>query len=177
MGLYDCRCMVTGVSLKGADAVLVLLEGADSTFLPAALGIKGNYNRGGGIDLIEEDENVSLVEAYFRQKLRSGEFVVKDYYLGGESYSEKYSAEWFLWVLERNINDDPEAAVLYGQPLVFALVCKAVWNSIARSAAPLDDSDEEVFRRLFDGRSVPSDIYGGTISAVRPQLLGASCPQ
>jgi len=164
--------MVSGVSLKGADTVLVLLENAGSSYLPAALGIKGKYNRLGGIDMIEEDESVNLIEGYFQNKLRSGELKIEDRYLQSppQGFSQKYSAEWFIEVLERNINEDPQAAVLNGRPLVFALICKAIWNSITSSAQASDASDENLFSRLFDGRSIPSAIYNGGLTTVRPQL-------
>jgi len=61
MGFYDCRCMATGVSLKGADAALVLLHRAAGEYAPISLAIKGNYNRLGAIDGVDEDANTRLV--------------------------------------------------------------------------------------------------------------------
>ncbi len=172
MGFYDCRCMVTGVSLKGAGAVLVMLEGTNGTFLPAALAIKGTYNRLGAIDTLEEDENVALIEDYLRRQLQAGEFIVQHDYLEPGSDYEQYKAEWFLEVLERNINDDPETALLNHQPLSFALICQSVWQSLVGSqlgvtAAP----EEDLLRELFDGRTMPYHLYNAHLPAVRTQLL------
>src|SRR4051794_22109502 len=50
MGFYDCRCAVTGVGLKGADAVLVLLQEDAGRYRPMALGMAGHYNRAGAVD-------------------------------------------------------------------------------------------------------------------------------
>ena len=87
MGFYDCRCMVSGVSLKGADAALVLLQQAGEAYRPIALAIVGNYNRLGSIDGIEEDANTKLVLEYFLGKLRSGAFAVDvDYFQGLDCY-------------------------------------------------------------------------------------------
>jgi hypothetical protein len=55
MGFYDCRCMITRISLRGARAVLVpiiLLSQSENRYAPFGLGIKGTYNRLGSIDMI-----------------------------------------------------------------------------------------------------------------------------
>ena len=81
MGLYDCRCMISGVSLKGADAVLVPLQRPHGDYVPIALAVKGNYNRLGSIDGIEEDANTRLVLGFFQAGLRTGAFAVDEEYL------------------------------------------------------------------------------------------------
>lgn len=55
MGFYDFRCAVTGISLRGIDAVLVGLRPVGDRYRPLTLGIAGKYNRLGSIDRIEED--------------------------------------------------------------------------------------------------------------------------
>jgi hypothetical protein len=74
MGFYDRKCMVTGVSLKGADAALVLLHQSFDNYVPLALAVKGNYNRFGSIDGIEEDANTQSILQFFQESLRSGAF-------------------------------------------------------------------------------------------------------
>src|SRR5207253_11225024 len=109
---YDCRCLITGVSLKGDDAALVLLEQTDSDHAPIALAITGAYNRLGSIDNIEEDDNTTLVLGYFLDKLRTGEFLIdQDYFRRADHYPIK-DVEQLLWGFERNINDLSKAAVL-----------------------------------------------------------------
>ena len=44
MGFHDFRCAITGVSLKGADAVAVALEPVDDGYRPIILGISGNLS-------------------------------------------------------------------------------------------------------------------------------------
>src|SRR5262245_3985750 len=85
MGMYDGRCMVSCVSLKGADAALVLLQQSGDAFHPMELAITGNYNRLGSIDGLE-DANTQLVFDYFQRKLASGEFVVDVDYLSGHEF-------------------------------------------------------------------------------------------
>ena len=73
MGLYDCRCMISGVSLKNASAMLVLLQESRGALMPIALGIKGSYNRMGTIDGIEQDANTAAILKFFRDLQASGE--------------------------------------------------------------------------------------------------------
>ena len=109
--------MVSGVSLKGANASLVLLEQTGEVYRPIALAITGNYNRLGSIDGIKEDANTKLVLRYFLGKLRSSEFAVDaDYFRGHGCYPIK-NIEQLLACFERNINDFPNAAVLNGRPV------------------------------------------------------------
>ena len=114
MGLYDCRCMITGVSLKGADAVLVTLQRPCGDYFPIALAIKGNDNRLGSIDGIEEDTNSRLVLEFFQAELQTGEFVVDEEYSRARRYYPISTIETLLQAFERNINDNPRAALLVG---------------------------------------------------------------
>ena len=59
--LYDFRCTVTGISLKGVDAVLVGLQPAGRAYRPITRGIAGAYNRLGSIDGIQEGLNTELM--------------------------------------------------------------------------------------------------------------------
>jgi hypothetical protein len=169
MGFYDCRCMVTGVSLKGADAALVLLQQAGDAFRPVALAVTGNYNRLGSIDDIKEDANTELILEYFLGKLRSGELAVDaDYFEGRDGYPVE-DVEQLLACFERNINDNPDAAVLGGRPVVFALIARTVWVALARAAGPVRTSGTALFRRLFpDGPA--ADIYRGSLTKVSRHL-------
>jgi hypothetical protein len=73
MGFYDCRCMVTGLTLEG-DATLVVLRQAGDAYQPITLGIAGSYDRYGSIDGVEEDVNTGLVFSYFLDRRRDGRF-------------------------------------------------------------------------------------------------------
>src|SRR6516162_5759426 len=139
MGLYDARCMVTGVSLKGADAALVLLQKRGENYHPIALAIRGNYDRLGSIDGIEEDDNTEAILAFFLAKLKTGEFVVdKEYFEICECYPIE-DIEDLLHCFERTMNDHHEAALLGGSPVVFALISSSIWNGIARAVKPSRD--------------------------------------
>src|SRR5215468_6514390 len=109
MGFYDERCMVTGISLKGAGgAALVLLDRDGDAYRPIALAIKGAYNRLGSIDGIDEDENTELVLGYFREKLRSGELLIDPVEAGGDQIND---IEHLLGLCERNVTVEADAVV------------------------------------------------------------------
>lgn len=117
MGLFDCRCMITGVSLKGAKAALVLLQQSADQSRPFALAIKGNYNRLGSIDGIDEDSNTQLVLRFFLASLRSGTFAVDEDDLRGHRCFPIRTIEDLLQGFERNMNESSGAAVLKGNRL------------------------------------------------------------
>jgi hypothetical protein len=156
MGFYDERCMVTGVSLKGADAALVLLDRDGDEYHPIALAIKGAYNRLGSIDNIDEDENTELVLGYFREKLRGGELVIDAAEADGEQIND---IEHFLGLCERNVTVEADAAVLSGRRVAFALIAQVVWDAIAKSAPAGARSDSARFKHLFPAGGVAEGIY------------------
>lgn len=170
MGFYDCRCMATGVSLKGADAVLVLLQQTGSTHHPIALPVKGAYNRLGCIDGVAEDANTALILAYFLDRLRRGDFVVEADYLRARQLFPIENVGQLLAAFERNINDNPRAAVLNGRPVVFALLAGKVWGAVAAAAPPPSAPAATVFQRLFKGVPAAEGIYRGKLANVTRHL-------
>jgi hypothetical protein len=162
--------MVTGVSLKGADAALVLLRQVDANFHPIALAIKGNYNRLGSIDGIEEDANTELVWNYFQARLQDGCFVADAAYLEHSPGWPVEDVEGLLACFERNINDNDTAAVLDGRPVVFALIAKAIWNSLARSAPAPRGLETQDFQHLFGDVPVAEEIYRGKLPDIATHL-------
>jgi hypothetical protein len=170
VGLYDCRCMITGVSLKGADATLVLLQQLAGQYVPLALAIKGNYNRLGSIDGIDEDANTRLVLQYFLESLRSGAFIVDEEYVRGHRCFPIRTIEALLQGFERNMNDGAGRAILNGQSVVFALIARAVWDTITQAAPPSIESVQTLSKRLFGASPVGSGIYAASLGAVPGQI-------
>jgi hypothetical protein len=162
--------MVTRVSLKGADAALVLLQQTGDSYRPVALAIKGNYNRLGSIDSIQEDADTELVLNYFLARLEDGRFVVDTDYLRGHDCYPIRTIEHLLACFERNINDDRNAAVLDGQRVVFALACRAVWEAIARAGPQKREPSSACFQRLFGSVAVAEEIYRGDLGEVSEPL-------
>jgi hypothetical protein len=167
MGFYDERCMVTGVSLKGADAALVLLDRDGDAYRPIALAIKGAYNRLGSIDNIDEDENTELVLGYFREKLRCGELVIDTAEADGDQIND---IEHFLGLCERNVTVEADAAVLNGRRVLFALIAHVVWDAIAKAAPAGPRSDSASFRHLFPEGGVAGGIYHEHLEDVSTHL-------
>ncbi len=168
MGFYDCRCMLTGVSLKGADSVLVPLQENGGTLSPVGLGIKGSYNRLGSIDMIDEDAGTEALLRFFRERLARREFVVDPDYLPGSTLE---STEQLLGLFERNMNDSPRAALLNGKQIVFGLISTSVWQAIVLAQAPTSVKLEDV----FGGSLLPQGIYGTTNGTLQAQVRDLAC--
>ncbi len=164
MGLFDCRCAITGVSLKGAETTLVPLLRHAGGHAPAALPIHGQYDRLGSIDGIREDLNTRLILDYFREQLRAGRFVVDPEQL------PIHDIEALLRGFERNLNDDPATACLDGEPVLFALVADAVWSQLAHAASK-DATEPAWYRRT----PLPAAIYAAQQHKLREAIaqLGA----
>jgi|SRR5579883_714164 len=168
MGFYDARCMVTGVSLKGSQTALVLLQKHHESYHPIALAITGQYDRLGSIDMIDEDDNTDTILSYFLAQLETKKFVVDDEYLRSHEAFPIETIEQLLRGFERNINDFSEAACL-GRPVVFTLISARVWEAIARASVQ-KESDRVTFDRLFKADSVARAIYAECLDDVTQQL-------
>lgn len=166
MGFYDCRCMVTGISLKGVDAALIPLQVADKGYSPVTLAVKGNYNRYGSLDGIQEDANTALILQFFLRELDLGRFRVEQEYLEEFGHYPIHTIEHLLAGFERNMNDDPNAAMFDGQPVVFALICLNVWEAIVRTALPTKEPAATLFRHLFKDSPLAKGVYEGHLEAV-----------
>lgn len=162
MGLFDACCMLTGVSLKGADAAAVAIESVGENFRPMTLAVFGHYNRVGTVDGVKNDANTKLIMKYFEKKLDSGEFESEEYGAG--------HIELLLESFERNINDGPCYALLNELPVYASLISKAVWKAIANSVPPISDSPDECYDQIFPEGSIGREIYGGKRGNIGTQL-------
>jgi hypothetical protein len=162
--------MITGVSLKGADAALVLLHQSSDQYVPLALAVKGNYNRLGSINGIDEDANTQSVLRFFRESLGSGVFTVDEEYLRGHECFPIQTIEDLLQGFERNMNDVEGIAVLNGQSVGFALIARAVWDTIAEAAPTPDEPALTSFKRLFKASPVGLEIYTESVGAVSKHI-------
>ena len=158
MGFYDCRCMATGVSLKGVEAALVLLRQEHDAFFPIAFAVKGNYDRLGSIDGIHENKNTKLILDFFLTALSDGPFVVEQ---NSDELLPIKKIETLLRGFERNINDGA-VALWKGEPIVFALFSQIVWDTIAEKFSPPDESVNVASRRLFRENPISEGIYSGS---------------
>jgi len=135
-----------------------------------ALAFKGNYNRLGSIDGIDEDANTKSVLRFFQESLQSGIFTVDEEYLQGHGCFPIQTIEDLLQSFERNMNDGEGIAVLNGQSVVFALIARAVWDTIAEvGPTPLEQA-LTLFKRLFKASPVGLDIYAESVGAVSKHL-------
>ncbi|MEV0294184.1 hypothetical protein [Nocardia sp. NPDC050710] len=166
MGFYDCNCMITGVSLMGIDATLVVLQRRGEIYLPITLGIAGTYDRLGGVDGVREDLNTELVLRYFVDRYRDGRFFAEDQtsISVGDWLTSDSDIEELLQVIERThlaIGDDIYSAstLLDGHMIVFALIAQPVWDAIVDRVPAPNQSLGRQFRRLFGTTVAAADIY------------------
>lgn len=165
MGFYDFNCAVTGVSLKGVDAVLVGLCESDGGLRPVTLGVAGSYNRLGSVDGIAEDLNTELVFRWFTDRVADGRFVLNPAY-ANDYGNPPTDLEALLSYLERNVSDSSEerpAAALDGRRVFSALVAAPVWAALAGDAAS-DESPDALFKQVFEGVPTATEMYGDRIS-------------
>jgi len=162
--------MVTGVSLKGAGAALVLLHQSSDQYLPLALAVKGNYNRLGSIDGIDEDANTQSILRFFQNSLVSEVFNVDEEYLEEHGCFPIQTIEHLLQGFERNMNDGEGCAVLNGQSVVFALIARAVWDTIAEASPASLEPELTSFKRLFKESPAGLEIYAESVGAVSKQI-------
>ena len=155
MGFYDYRCMATGVSLKGVDAALVLLAPSGNALAPMVLAVTGNYNRLGSIDFVDEDTNTELLLRFFLDKLVAGELVTYH----DEEAKGFDSIETLLQQIERGVTGVCNISTLNGQPLLYALICRTVWDSVARAGTSPFPAEETLLRELFPMGHVAREIY------------------
>ena len=167
MGLFDYRCAVTGVSLRGADAVLVGLESLGDTesevYRPCTLGIAGTYDRLGSIEDVTEGLHTELVTAYFHERAQAGDLVLSPLY-ESEFGNPPRDLEALLGYLERNVNDSSEenpAAALHGKRVFSAFVARPVWTAVASAYAPKEGSPETWFTEVFAVSRAAAQTYRG----------------
>ncbi len=73
MGHYDFRCPISGLSLRGSDAVhIALVAVTPERWAPLSLPIRGSYDRLGSIDFITPDGLSALFVAGFARMVKAG---------------------------------------------------------------------------------------------------------
>ncbi|ART68808.1 hypothetical protein BTO20_09600 [Mycobacterium dioxanotrophicus] len=176
MGFYDCRCMLTGVSVDFVGATAVILRCTPAGYEPVALGVSGDYSGYGMLWGLTEDRNTQLVYEYFSRLSRSGRFTARMHPLEDPvEFTDELDLEQVLGAIESSWSLSPPydgedlevlpLVVLDGANLVFALIAQPIWDAIA-AAGPAEAS----LQAAFGDATVPQEIYGGHLSEVEPQL-------
>ncbi|OWK36790.1 hypothetical protein FRUB_09353 [Fimbriiglobus ruber] len=148
---------------------MVLLQHTDTVYRPIALALKGNSNRSGSIDGVENNANTELVLKYFLGKLASGAYDIHEPYYRLPNGRSITTIEHVLTPFERNMNDGHENT-LDGRPVVFALICRAVWDACASSTAAKPAPATSFYSELFGDSSVPAEMYCGSLTKVLRHL-------
>lgn len=176
MGFYDCRCMITGVSVDFVGATAVVLRCTPAGYEPVTMGISGEYSGYGMLWWLTEGRNTELVYEYFARQSRSGRFTAREHPDNDPvEFTDDFTLENLLAVIESSWSlwptfegDDFEVlplAVLDGDPLVFTLIAQPIWDAIA-AAGPGAAS----LHAAFGDATVPQEIYGSHLTEIDRQL-------
>ncbi|RJO74783.1 hypothetical protein D5S18_15140 [Nocardia panacis] len=182
MGFYDYRCMISGVSLRGAQAVAVALRPVQNGYRPLSLGVIGQYDRYGCVDGVLADHGTEVLADYFLARLRDGRFAVRAEWTGFTRATERLHIEELFQCFERNYDalDDRSAAVATfdGEPVFLALIAHAIWDAFADSDINTGDgaidtaeshaTPNDLAALLTD--SPTAEIYGPHATTLAPQL-------
>lgn len=179
MGSYHCVCMLTGISLRPGEVVAVLLRKRDQSYSLIALPVFGDFDQEGGVDEIEEDAHTALLIEFFAAQLHTGRFVAGDYFNEHLIWPEP-SAQYFsvidglFGLVERNTTmwhhygDGAEPYVtIDGDPVVFALLARPVWDAIVESADQPTTSVASLLDTAFGGDVIAHALYGDHVDKLR----------
>ncbi|CAM3752492.1 MULTISPECIES: hypothetical protein [Tsukamurella] len=177
MGIFDATCGLTGIGLRDSDAVLVPLRRRhDATYLPFALPMYGKHDRAGAISF-EPDRNTDLLFSYFRD-LADGRITVDRHYAALGVTTE--SLDGIMELLERNTSvwlrfreSDPKAPPVIavdGDPLVFVLVARTVWQAIVDAAESAMGSLDGEFDSVFGPDPIATGIYGCSLNELADRV-------
>jgi hypothetical protein len=169
VGMYDVRCLVSGLVLTG-DAMAVLLRRTVSGYQPVTLGIAGTYDHQGSIDGIVEDAGTDLVLDAFVGWIGSGRFVVDADALGVDPEPPR-DIEELLWLVERGgLSLGPDAVfdrpvvTLDGEVVAMALIARPVWDALSAAHPTGGVSVRAGFERVFGRPGVAAQIYGDRLT-------------
>ncbi|KAA8886233.1 hypothetical protein F3087_26985 [Nocardia colli] len=169
--------MITGISLSGIDATLVLLQYTTDGYRPLTLGIAGTYNRLGCVDGVRGDLNTELVLRYFVDQRRAGRYFAEDQtgIADEDRLTSDSDIEELLQRIERTqrSNDDGKYSGSTSsdrEAIVFALIAQPIWDAITNGTPAPDGLSERELQRLFGQVSAPAEIYAGRLPELAPLL-------
>ncbi|QCH21978.1 hypothetical protein [Mycobacteroides salmoniphilum] len=183
MGLYDCNCQVSGVSLLYQDAALVILRRIGEAFTPITLALHGDYNMQGAIGA-EPDANSALVLNYFMDRYDDGAFIAADDTTRPESRlpPTRNSIQSVIDVIERtttcsevNTSFGPNggghkpSTLLGGDFIVHALIAQPVWDAISAHHPGSERSAEAQFASVFTDPAA-GQIYAGHVPELSTEI-------
>jgi hypothetical protein len=146
VGCYDCRCSLTGLSLKASEAYAVLLEKRASVYVPSSFPIKGCYNRYGSIDFIEEDDNTDAILNYMTSSLQNENVsVVWDEF----QFRQFDTIEQVLQATERSTTQEYDCITVNGNRLTHSLICADIWDYLVAHFPRSSDNTDILQRSTF----------------------------
>lgn len=174
MGFYDANCAITSICLGAGEAVLVPLRRVGpERYRPIGLPMTGEYDRLGAIDLAEPPTpSMDLFAAYLagldehRLRLRDDSAPMEPTVVGVVASLERNTTVWLGDLREQGWES---MMSLDGDPLVFALISRHVWEGIVADAAP-DGAAGELLTEIAGEDPVLGDIYGRHVDQVAREV-------
>lgn len=121
MSSRDYRCALSGVSLLGAEAALVLLERADESWLPASLPLFGIYDGQGTLTEMVEGPNAELLVERLESAMAAGRLSI-DFDALGIGAQDLQSLEMALGLVALSQVGGVDAVRFDERPLGFAVL-------------------------------------------------------
>jgi hypothetical protein len=162
--------------------VVLLRQRGEQSYSPIALPVFGGYDSMGGVDAIDEDANAGLLVDFFAAQLQTGRFVAVDYlndHLTWPEPSADYSSviDGLIGLVERNTTmwrywgEGVEPLVsIDGDPVVFALLARSIWDAIVESAAEPPGSVASLLETAFGGDAIAHELYDDHLGEVASAL-------
>ncbi|KAB7756162.1 hypothetical protein [Mycolicibacterium mucogenicum] len=168
MGFFDCKCMLTGVSIDFVGTMAVVLRHAPTGYEPVSLGLSGEYDGAGHLDGLRADPGTELLYDFLQGCLHSGRFVTT-YGYNESDLDDSYRLDAMFGLIENYWMEDgyqQPTAVLDGAPLVYATIAQPIWDAIATTAA----SGPATLHTVFGDNPIQHEIYGAHAVEVDAQL-------
>ncbi len=177
MGLYDYRCLLTGISLQGANCVAIVLQRGDDGWQPASLPVRGFYGgygtlHGGYIDG-ERSDIASHVATSFAEDLKDNVTTLEGDADWAWRNSESSLFGRMLEVVERTATG--HGTVLFdGQSVAHTLIQTPVFDAIsAQFSTETNEPTRELLQRVLPtplGRRWYGDIAGFSRCEIQAEL-------
>ncbi|OBA79143.1 hypothetical protein A5642_04240 [Mycolicibacterium mucogenicum] len=168
MGFFDCKCMLTGVSIDFIGTMAVILRCTPSGYEPVSLGISGDYDGAGHLDGLRADPGTELLYDHLKRCLRNGRLVAT-YGDAGLDTDDDYRLDRMIGLIENYWMEDgyqQPTVALDGAPLVYATIARPIWDAIATTAS----SGPATLHTIFGDHPIPHEIFGAHEAEVDVQL-------
>ncbi|QSQ21264.1 hypothetical protein JY651_39745 [Pyxidicoccus parkwayensis] len=174
MGAYDYRCLLSGISLRGAECVAIVLQREAEGWQPASLPMRGRYNGYGSIDsdfrersYIDDQATRSFEDAVGEQRIKLDVEATFSW-----RRSDREGRDRMLATIERAATGHG-TVVFSGRRVVHTLMDAAFFDAICAELTETQESTNALLERVLPtalGRWWYGDLAESPIRDVQSQL-------